>query len=73
MSGDVQNGGLPFFEVVAHQVNFNPDVLGPGMIDWVLQDLDARLIVLIEGDCSYWYMKILQEFFSARWLPSWPR
>ena len=62
MSGDVRNNDLPFFKVVAHQVNLDPDVLGPGMIDWILQDLDARLIVLVEGNCSYRNTKILQEF-----------
>ena len=62
MSGDIPNDDLPFFEVVAHQVNFDPDVLGPGMIYWILQDLDARLIIPIEGNCSYRNMKILQEF-----------
>ena len=49
MSGDVRNDDPPFFEVVAHQVNLDPDVLGPGMIDWILQDLDTRLIVLVRG------------------------
>ena len=43
-------------------MNLDPDVLGPGMIDWVLQDLDARLVVLVDEDCSCWYMKLLKEF-----------
>ena len=61
MSGDVRDDDLPFFEVVTHQVNLDSDVLGPGMIDWILQNLDARLIVLVERNGSHWYLKVLQE------------
>ena len=43
-------------------MNFDPDVLGTSIIDRVLQDLDARLVVLVERNRSYRYLKALQEF-----------